>query len=215
MSCSIFYKPEAQKVRVKSLRKRVLENKFYENVFVVGAPEHRTAESLSFNNWEWNITDPYPNVKTVNSVKTISYNGIYYVFGGYANNQVSNDILSFGNKIWSRVGSLTSKRIKFSVILNADKVYIIGGLKKQKYESCTLSNTVTCEQDVGIDFQGSEEPVLLGVSPDGSCDLTFPTYESKETKELMVISNATFKEVDHFVSVQKTNHRSDKQKLCF
>ena len=140
-------------------------------MFVVGARAHRTAESLSFNNWEWNITDPYPNVKTVNSVKTISYNGTFYIFGGYVNNQVINGILSFENKTWSRVGSLTSKRIKFSVILNVDKVYIIGGQIKQKYDVCTLSNTVSCNQGLGIDFQGSEEPVLLGVSSDGSCDL--------------------------------------------
>ena len=101
--------------------------------------------------------------------------------------------------------------------MSVDKVYVIGGQKKQKYDLCTLSNTVNCKKDLGIDFQGSEEPVLLGVSSDGPCDLTFSFYEPKETKQLMILSNATFKEVHHFVSVKNTNNRSDKQNLnmCF
>ena len=157
--------------------------------------------------------DPYPNVNHVNSVKIISYNRYFYVFGGYANNQVTNDILSFENETWSRVGSLLLTRTKFSVILTFDKVYVIGGQKTQKYELCSLSNTVNCEQDLSFDFQGSEEPILFGVVKDGSCDLTFPNYESKEIKELMILSNATFNEVDGFVSVQKTNHRNDKYRF--
>ena len=186
-------------------------------MFVVGAPIHRTTESLSFDKWQWNIMDPYPNVKVVDSVKIVSYNHTFYVFGGFVNNQVTNDILSFEGEIWSRVGSLKSKRMKFSVVLILDKVYVIGGQKKQKYDLCTLSNTVSCKKDLGIDFQGSEEPVLLGVSSDGPCDLTFSFYEPKETKQLMILSNATFKEVDHFVSVKNTNNRSDKHNLnmCF
>ena len=179
-------------------------------MFVVGAPIHRTTESLSFDKWQWNIMDPYPNVKVVDSVKIVSYNHTFYVFGGFVNNQVTNDILSFEGEIWSRVGSLKSKRMKFSVVLILDKVYVIGGQKKQKYEMCTLSNIVNCEQDTSIDFQGSEEPVLFGVSADGSCDLSIPNYEPKETKELMILSNATFKEVDNFLPVQKTNYRNDK-----
>ena len=161
--------------------------------------------------------DPYPNVKDVNSAKIVSYHLAFFVFGGYVNDQVTKNILGFENETWFRVGSLTSKRTKFSVILNVDKVYVIGGHKKQKYDLCTLSNTVNCEKDFSIDFQRSEEPVLLGVSSDGPCDLTFSFYEPKETKQLMILSNATFKEVDHFVSVKKTNHRSDKQNLnmCF
>ena len=178
-------------------------------MFAVGANKHRITELLSVNNWKWNIMDPYPNVKDINSVKIVSYNGIFYVIGGYANNQVTSDILVFESESWLRVGSLTSKRISFSVILNADKVYVIGGQKKQKYELCTLSMTVICEQDSSIDFQGSE-PVLFGVSKDGPCDLTLSNYESKETKGLMILSNATFKEVDNFVSVQTANYRSDK-----
>ena len=153
--------------------------------------------------------DPYPNVKDINSVKIISYNGIYYIFGGYINKQVTDDILNFEKETWSRVGSLTSKRIKFSVFLNVDKVYIIGGQKRQKYELCVISSTVNCEQDLGIDFQGSEEPVLFGLSKDGPCDLTISKYESKETKELMILSNATFNEVDNFVPVQNANYRND------
>ena len=61
--------------------------------------------------------DPYPSVKDVNSVKIISYSDIYYVFGGYIDNQVTDDILSYEKETWSRVGFLTSKRIKFSIIL--------------------------------------------------------------------------------------------------
>ena len=98
----------------------------------------------------------------------------------------------------------------FSIILNIDKVYVFGGKKKQKYEICTLSSTVNCEQDTNTDFQGSEEPVLFGVSKNGSCDLTISNYESKETKKLMIFSNATFSQVDNFVFVQKTNYRNDK-----
>ena len=154
--------------------------------------------------------DPYPKVKDINSVKIVPHDNTFYVFGGNVNNQVSSDILGFENENWSRVGSLTAKRTKFSVILNVDKVYVIGGQKKQKYEICMLSNTVICEQDLNIDFQGSEEPVLFGVSENSSCDLTMSNYESKESKELMILSNATFNQVDHFVSVQKTNYRSDK-----
>ena len=97
--------------------------------------------------------------------------------------------------------------------MSVDKVYVIGGQKKQKYDLCTLSNTVNCKKDFSIEFQGSEEPVLLGVSSDGPCDLTFSFYEPNETKQLMILSNATFKEVDHFVSVKKTNYRSDIQNL--
>ena len=154
--------------------------------------------------------EPYPNVRDVSSVKIIPFTFFsyaFYVFGGYADDQVTKDILSFENEIWLRVGSLTSKRIKFSVILNVDKVYVIGGQKKQKYELCTLSNTISCEQDSSIDFEGSEEPVLFGITANDSCDLSFPSFESKETKELIILSKATFNEVDHFVSVQKTNYR--------
>ena len=190
---------------------------YLENVFIVGGRRHRITELLELSKWQWNIKDPYPNAKDVNSVKIISYNDIYYVFGGYIDNQVTDDILSFEKETWSRVGTLTSKRIQFSVILSVDKVYVIGGQKKQKYDLCTLSNTVNCEKDFSIDFQRSEEPVLLGVSSDGPCDLTFSFYEPKETKQLMILSNATFKEVDHFVSVKNINNRSDKQNLnmCF
>ena len=158
--------------------------------------------------------DPYPNVKDVNAVKIISYNGIYYVFGGKVNNEVTKDILSFEKETWSRVGSLSSERINFSVILNVEKVYVIGGQKNQKHDLCTLSNIVNCEQNVdgfsNFEFQASENPVMIGVRSDVSCNLTVSTSESKETKELMILSNATFKEVDHFVPV-KTNYRSDKQ----
>ena len=174
---------------------------YLENVFIVGGRGHRIAELLEISKWEWNIKDPYPNVKNVKSVKLISYNRTYYVFGGYTNNQVTNDILSFEKETWSRVGTLTSRRIQFSVILSVDKVYVIGGQKKQKYDLCTLSNTVSCKKDLGIDFQGSEEPVLLGVSSDRRCDLTFSFYEPKETKQLMILSNATFKEVERVLLV--------------
>ena len=153
--------------------------------------------------------DPYPNVKDVNSAKIVSYNLAFFVFGGYVNDQVTKNILCFENETWFRVGSLTSKRIKFSVILNVEKLYVIGGQKKQKYEICTLSNTVNCKQDSNIDFHGSEEPVLFGVSKDSQCDLTISSYESKEIKELMILSNATFNEVDNFVPVQNTNYRND------
>ena len=153
--------------------------------------------------------DPYPNVKDVNSVKIISYNRTFYVFGGNVNNQLTSDILSFENGTWSKVGILTSNRIKFSAILNVDRVLVIGGQQKQKYEWCTLSNTVDCKQESSIDFHGSEEPVLFGVSKDSQCDLTISSYESKEIKELMILSNATFNEVDNFVPVQNTNYRND------
>ena len=154
--------------------------------------------------------DPYPKVKDVNSVKIVPHDSTFYVFGGYVDNQVSSDILGFENENWSRVGSLATKRIKFSVILNVNKVYVIGGQKKHKYELCKVSNTDICEQDKSIDFQGSEEPVLFGFSKTGSCDFTTSKYESKEIKELMILSNVTFNQVDYFVPVQKTNYRSDK-----
>ena len=179
-------------------------------MFTVGASKHRTTEVLGINDWQWSIVDPYPNVRDVNSVKIISYNRNFYVFGGYVNNQLTDDILRFENEIWSRVGSLTSKRKKFSIILSVDKVYVIGGQKKQKYEMCTISTAVNCKQDLGTDFQGDEEPFLFGVSKDGPCDVTISNYESKETKELMILSNSTIKEVDNFLQVQKTNYRNDK-----
>ena len=153
--------------------------------------------------------NPYPNVKDVSSVKIVSYNLAFFVFGGYVNDQVTTNILGFQSETWFKVGSLTTKRIKFSVILIVDKVYVIGGQKKQKYEICTLSNTVNCKQDSNIDFQGLEEPVLFGVSKDSQCDLTISSYESKEIKELMILSNATFNEVENFVPVQNTNYRND------
>ena len=183
---------------------------FLENLLVVGSQTHRTTELLSLNKWQWNINDPYPNIKDRNPLKIIPYNRTFYVFEGYVQNQVSNIILGFEGETWSQVGSLFSKRKKFSVILNLDKVYVIGGQNKQKHELCTLSNTVSCEQVLNINFQGSEEPVLIGVSKDDSCDLTIPNYAPKESKELMILSNATFKEVESFVSVQKTDFRSDK-----
>ena len=183
---------------------------FQESLFAVGAGMHRTAETLNFDNFQWKIMTPYPNVRDVNSLKIVSYNRSFFMFGGYIDNQVTSDILSFKDDIWSKVGILKSKRNKFSVILNVDKVYVFGGQKKQKYELCTLSSTVNCEQDLSIDFEGSEEPVLFGVSKDGVCDLTFSNYESKETKELMIVSSKTFKQVDHFVTVQRTNYRTDK-----
>ena len=155
-------------------------------------------------------------------MKIISYSRTFYVFGGYVslfggyvNNQVTSDILGFENETWSRVGCLTSKRTKFSIILNVDKVFVMGGKKKRKYEMCTLSKTVNCEQDSSIDFQGSEEPVLFGVSNDGPCDLTFSQYEPAEIKELMILSNATFKKVDNFLLLQKTNDRNDKYTLSY
>ena len=179
-------------------------------MFVVGANKHRTTELLSLNIWQWKIMDPYPNVKDINSVKIVSYNRTFYVFGGYANNYVTRDVMGFKNATWSKVGSLKTERIKFSVILNIEKVYVIGGQKTQKYELCTLSNTVDCVQDSSIDFQGSEEPVLYGISQDGPCDLTVSKYESKETKELMILSNATLEKAENFVPVQNTNFRSVK-----
>ena len=184
-------------------------------MFVIGGGVHRTSELLSVYNWQWNIMDPYPSINNVNSVKIIPYNQTFYVFGGYVNDRITSDILcfndelSFKNESWSRVGILTSKRVRFSVILNIDKVFVIGGKGKQRHDICELSNTVNCEQDTSIYFEASEEPVLFGVRTDGPCDLKISTYKSKETKELMILSNAIFNEVDHFVPVQKTNYRND------
>ena len=179
-------------------------------MFVVGGNEHRIVESLSLDNWQWNILDPYPNVTSIHSVKIVSHNRSFYVFAGVNGTEVINNIVRFKNDTWSRVGSLKSKRMKFSVFFNFDKFHIIGGQKKHKNELCLLSNTVSCAQEFSIDMPGLEEPVLFGINNNGSCDPNLPNYESKETKELMILSNAKFNEIDRFVPVQKTNFRNDK-----
>ena len=179
-------------------------------MFVVGGNTHRIVESLNLDNWQWNILDPYPNVTSINSVKIVPYNRSFYVFGGVNGTEVINNIVRFKNDTWSRVGSLKSKRMKFSVFFNFDKFHIIGGQKKHKNELCLLSNTVSCAQEFSIDMPSLEEPVLFGVNTSGSCNLTIPNHEPKETKELMILSNAKFNEVDKFVPVKKTNYRNDK-----
>ena len=156
------------------------------------------------------ILDPYPNVTSIHSVKIVSHNRSFYVFAGVNGTEVINNIVRFKKDTWSRVGSLTSKRVKFSVFLNFDKVHIIGGQTKHKNELCLLSNTVSCAQEFSIDMPSLEEPVLFGVNTSGSCNLTIPNHEPKESKELMILSNAKFNEVDKFVPVKKTNYRNDK-----
>ena len=178
-------------------------------MFVVGGPSHRAVESFSLKNWQWNILDPYPNVTDIHSVKIVSHNHSFYVFGGVNGTLVTNNIMRFRNETWSKIGSLISKRTKFSVILMVNKVHVIGGQAKHKNELCFISNTVGCEQDFSIDFPGLEEPVLLGVNISDSCNFTIAKYESKETKELMILSNETFKEIKNFVEVQKNNDRID------
>ena len=182
---------------------------FSEELFVVGGNAHRAVESLSLDNWQWNVLDPYPNVTSIHSVKIVSHNRSFYVFAGVNGTEVINNIVRFKNDTWSRVGSLKSKRMKFSVFFNFDKFHIIGGQKKHKNELCLLSNTVNCTQDFSFEMHGLEEPILFGINNSGSCNLTIPNYESKETKEIMILSNAKFNEVDNFLPV-KINYRNDK-----
>ena len=179
-------------------------------MFVIGGNAHRTVESLSLDNWRWRILDPYPNVNSIHSVKTVSHNRSFFAFGGVNESLVTNNILRYINETWSRVGILMSKRMKYSVILNVDKVYVIGGQKKQKYDLCTLSNTVSCEQDSSIDMPGLEDPALFGIKINGSCELTVLKFESRETKELLILSKAKFNDVDNFVLVQNKNYRNNK-----
>ena len=94
--------------------------------------------------------------------------------------------------------------------MNFDKFHIVGGQTRHKNELCLLSNTVSCAQEFSIDMPGLEEPILFGVNTSGSCNLTIPNHEPKETKELMIFSNAKFNEIDKFVPVKKTNYRNDK-----
>ena len=85
-------------------------------------------ELLSLDNWQWYIMEPYPNVTDIQSSNIISYNQSFYVFGGSFNGTlVTNEILRFKNKTWSRVGNLLSKKERFSVMLIFDKVYISKG----------------------------------------------------------------------------------------
>ena len=180
-------------------------------MFVVGGNAHRTVESLSLINWQWNILDPYPKVTDIHSVKTVSHNRSFYVFGGISDTFFyTNNIMRFKNETWSKVGSLITKRVKFSVILITNKIYVIGGQTRHKKELCLISNTVDCEQDFSIDIPGLEEPVLFGVNISGSCNLTIANYEYKESKELMILSSENFKNIYNFVEVQiSTNSRID------
>ena len=186
-------------------------------MFVVGGPAHRTVESLSLDNWQWNILDPYPNIINIHSAKILTYNSHFYVFGGVSNELITKNILSYKNESWSKVGTMLSKRVKFSVILmpeiDGHVVHVIGGQENHKNELCAISSIVDCEIDSNIDFLGLAEPVLFGVNKNGSCSLTTPNYENKEAKELSILSNATFKEIDNFVKVQKTHYRINEQLL--
>ena len=177
-------------------------------MFVVGGHAHRIAELLSFDNWQWSILDPYPKVIDIHSVKIVSYKGSFYVFGGVVSGyQVTNEILCFNGKTWSKTGSLLANRLKFSVISMANEIHIIGGQENHKNEFCVVSTTVSCKEDFSIDFQGFAEPILFGINKDGLCNLTPRNFESRETKDLMILSNETFKEIDNFVKIQKTNNR--------
>ena len=178
-------------------------------MFVVGGPAHRTTELLDFNNFQWNITEPYPDVTAVQSFNIISSNKSFYVFGVLNDTLATDEILRFKNDIWSKVGNLLSKRRKFSVILIVNKVHIVGVGNKQKNEVCLLSNIVKCELDLlNTTYKGFVQPVLFSVD---SCDQTMPTYESVEIKELVILSNATFEKIDQFTPIQKTNFRSNNQ----
>ena len=182
-----------------------------ENLLVVGGPAHRTTETLSLNNWQWNIVEPYPNVNDVQATNIISHRQSFYVFGGVFNyTLVTNEILCFKNGNWSKVGDLLSKRVHFSVILIDNRVFIVGGEKKHQNEICNLSKTVKCEQDYIINYQNYKQPVLFSVDLDVPCRKHISKFETKENKELMILSNETFKEIENFVEVHKTNYRIDK-----
>ena len=183
-----------------------------EILFVVGGPEHRTTELLNIHNWQWNIKEPYPNVTDIQALNLISYSESFYVFGGvFMNTLVTNEILSFKNGTWAKVGEMLSNRIHFSVSLIVDKVYIVGGDKKQKSEVCKLSldvylymDIVECEENLTVAYQNFKQPVLFSID---SCNEHLSKYETKGIKDLMILSNETFKEFDNFVKVQKSNYR--------
>ena len=152
--------------------------------------------------------EPYPKVTDIQAFNIISNNQAFYIFGGVFNKTlVANEILSFKNKTWSKVGILLSKRESFSVVLVIDQVYIVGGEKKQTSEVCKLSTTVSCEEDSTIDYKNFKQPVLFSVD---LCTNYFLNYEPKEPKELLILSNKNFQEIDNFVKVQSTNYRTDK-----
>ena len=170
-------------------------------------------ELLSLDRWQWNIMEPYPDVTDIQSSNIISYNQSFYVFGGSFNGTlVTNEILRFKNKTWSRVGNLLSKRVTFSVIKISDKVHIVGELKN---EVCSLSVTVTCKQDLSIDYHGFKQPVLFSfnVEPllkivDDSCEKMMPNFEQKSTEQLIILSNTTFNEFERLVSTRvETDYR--------
>ena len=155
--------------------------------------------------------DPYPDVKNILASNIISHNYYFYTFGGIFNDSlVTNEILRFKNEIWSKVGNLLSKREQFSIALFFNKVHVIGGKKKQENEVCKLSDTVNCEQDFIIDFKNFKQPVLLSVNLDDSCAennmKTISKYEPSEIKDLIILTNETFKEIENFVQVYKTNN---------
>ena len=188
-----------------------------ESLFVVGGNAHRTTELLSLNNWQWNVRDPYPHVTDIHVLNIISKHQSFYIFGGVFNGTlVTSEILNFKNDpingTWSNVGNILSKRKQFSVTLVGDKVYLVGGDKKQKSEVCKLSNyrylyldIVQCEEHSQIGYQNFKQPVLFNHVD--NCQYKDEIYESIEVKELVIISKRTFQTIDSFASVPKTNFR--------
>ena len=157
-------------------------------MFVVGGSTHSTAELLGFSNWQWDIMQPYTNVRTINSVKIVSFQSSFYVFGGFVNDkEFTDNILKFENKMWSKVGKLYSARADYSTFLMNGNVYFIGGKGKSYNDICELGETVTCERIQSRWLNEVERPVLYGFRLDSSCN-QIELYNIKNDKVVVLLS---------------------------
>ena len=139
-------------------------------MFVVGGSTNSKAELLSLSNWRWDIVQPYIGLNTINLVKIVPYQKSFYTFGGFVNNnQFTENIMKFENKVWSKVGNLYSKRADYSTFLRNGHVYLIGGKGKSYNDICSLEDVVSCKR-IESHYVEIERPVLYGFDIDDSCN---------------------------------------------
>ena len=144
--------------------------KLSDEMFVAGGSTHSKSELLSLSNWQWDIVQPYVSVNIINRAKIVSYQKSFYAFGGFVNdNQLTESIMKFENKVWLKVGILYSKRADYSTFLRNGNVYLIGGKGKSYNDICSLEDIVNCER-IESHYVEIERPVLYGFDIDGSCN---------------------------------------------
>ena len=156
-------------------------------MLAVGGPNYARTELLNLNNWSWDFSTPYPNNGQVNSAKVIFHKNAYYVFGAIVDGFSNDEIMKFDLNVWSKVGRLNSKRLKYSVSFFGEKVYIVGGTGNSTIEIYDFRSTINFKHVGSTEIDNLENPTLFGFEQQECTALS--SYKKEEEKLFVIFAS--------------------------